>query len=415
MRILWVKAGKLLPVDTGGKIRSFNILQQLASSHALTLLTYYVGDRDREYERAMADQFAGAVTMHTPAPETTLRKAAHYALRLPRRAPYAVTRFTAAPVSRLVRDWLATRQFDVAICDFLAPAENFPASSPVPRVLFQHNVESMLWDRRAAGEPHPVKRRFYALEAAKMSRFERRTVRSFDHVIAVSEIDRDAMSSMTAPENISVVPTGVDTTRFVPGTEPSTAGLVLFLGSMDWEPNIDGVEYFCRSIWPRVLHEVPDARFRVVGRQPGPSTQRLASESIEITGTVPSVLGHLQAASVVVVPLRIGGGTRLKIYEAMAAGKAVVSTSIGAEGLDVTPGVDIILADEPERFAAEIVRLLRERDQRESLERRALALARRFDWANVSRRFERALETVVSGVSRSEGSTTRETPAAPPG
>src|SRR5208282_1666566 len=129
---------------------------------------------------------------------------------------------------------------------------------------------------------------------------------------------------------------------------------------MDWEPNIDAVAYFCQEVFPMVRAEFPSAVFQIVGRNPHPRVQQLGSQSVQVTGTVPSVADYLRDATVVVVPLRIGGGTRLKIYEAMAMGKAVVSTSIGAEGLDVRSGRDLILADDPAAFAEAILSLLRD-------------------------------------------------------
>jgi polysaccharide biosynthesis protein PslH len=164
---------------------------------------------------------------------------------------------------------------------------------------------------------------------------------------------------------------------------------------MDWEPNIDAVEYFCNEIWPLVLAKIPVARFRIVGRNPDRRVTSLAVNSIEVTGPVPSVINHLREAAVVVVPLRIGGGTRLKIYEAMAAGKAVVSTSIGAEGLDVHGGHDIVLADVPGTFAESIVRLLRDRELRRNYERAAEKLVARNSWQAVGRKFEGVLESVA--------------------
>ena len=394
MRILWVKAGKLLPVDTGGKIRSYNLLRQLVARHPETvLLSYYSGARDERYEREVAEHLPGAVTVHTNAPDAgALRQGLHYLRRLPHPAPYAVTKFTDPEVRRLVAAWDREGRFDVMVCDFLSASLNFPRAPRTPAVLFQHNVESALWRRQAAHEPHPLKRLAFRVEAAKMLRYERATVRRFRHVVAVSEHDRQLMSEMTDPARISVTPTGVDLAQYRAAAGRAAAEpLVLFLGSMDWEANIDGVDYFCREVWPAVLRAVPGARFRVVGRNPHPRVQRLASESVEVTGTVPSVVEHLHEAAVFVVPLRVGGGTRLKIYEAMAAGKAVVSTTVGAEGLDVAHGRDILLADDANTFAAFVVRLLRDKDERARFERAAAETAARYDWAEVARRFEETL------------------------
>jgi glycosyltransferase involved in cell wall biosynthesis len=406
MRILWVKAGKLLPVDTGGKIRSYNLLRQLAARHETVLLSYYGGARDEAYEREAAEHLPGAVTVHTGAPgRGSAGLALDYLRRFPSPAPYAVSKFADPRVRRLVKEWDAARRFDVAVCDFLSASLNFPAETRTPTVLFQHNVESALWRRQADHAPDLARRAAYKIEAAKMLRYETAAVRRFRHVIAVSDNDRRLMSEMTDASRITVVPTGVDIGKYSAGAGAAATdgaggvgrgsdkggGLVVFLGSMDWEPNIDGVEYYCREVWPRVLEPVPGARFRVVGRDPHPRVRRLASDSVEITGTVPSVVEHLRAADVVVVPLRVGGGTRLKIFEAMAAGRPVVSTTVGAEGLDVTHGEDILLEDEAEGFAASVVSLLKDGGRRGGLGRAAAALAARYDWSVIALRFEEVL------------------------
>lgn len=415
MKILWVKAGKILPVDTGGKIRSYNLLRQLASRHETVLLSYYGGARDESYESEVERHLPGAVTVHTGAPDSFARQALDYVLRLPSRAPYAVRKFTSPEVKRLVKEWDAARRFDVAVCDFLSASLNFPAETRTPTVLFQHNVESALWQRQAQHAPDVFRSVAFKIEAAKMTRYEREAVRRFRHVIAVSENDRELMSEMTGASRITVVPTGVDIKKYSSGDEASHAvkdaasrdgSLVVFLGSMDWEPNIDGVEYFCRDVWPRVLESVPSARFRVVGRDPHPRVRRLASENIEVTGTVPSVVEHLREADVVVVPLRVGGGTRLKIFEAMAVGKAVVSTTVGAEGLDVTHGEDILLADDAASFANSLIGLLRDASRRDTLGRAAAALAARYDWSVIALRFEEVLAR-AAGVEDAAGEAER--------
>lgn len=397
MKILWVKAGKLLPVDTGGKIRSYNILRRLREQHDVTLLSYYGGAEDTAYAIEIGEHLAGAVTVHTGTSGSNgVTKGLDYLRRLPEPAPYAVTKFTSFRVQRKIRTLLAERRFDVAVCDFLSASLNFPRVMNTPAVLFQHNVESALWDRQKEHEPNPVKRLAYRFEAAKMGRYERAAVRRFDHVIAVSDGDREIMKTMTDSTCISVVPTGVDLEQFQAAAgQGATNPLVVFLGSMDWEPNIDAVEYFCRESWPRIRASVPGAKFRIVGRNPHPRVKRLASECIEVTGTVPSVIEHLREAAVVVVPLRVGGGTRLKIFEAMAMGKAVVSTSIGAEGLDVHDDRDILIADTAESFAASTVALLNDRVLRQRIELAASELAAQYDWSVIARRFEQVLARVA--------------------
>jgi polysaccharide biosynthesis protein PslH len=397
MRILWVKPGKLLPLDSGGKLRTYNILRHLSVNHAVTYLSYYGGHRDPQYEREILGQFSGAVPVSGAAPFASgFERYLDYVLRLPSSVPYSVSRFTSAHVQQLIADWISARHFDVAVCDFLASTLNFPRELAIPVILFQHNVEGLLWRRRAQYETKWLYRLSAKIEYAKMARFEPQQVRRFHHVFTVSDHDRDAMSGIVDRERITVIPTGVDLAKFEydPELRPR-APLVVFAGSMDWAPNIDAVEYFCSEIWPRVLAQVPEARFRIVGRDPHARVRKLVSATIEVTGTVPSVVEHFREAAALVVPLRIGGGTRIKIYEGMALGKATVSTRLGAEGLDVRHGRDILLADDPGLFAEYVATLLRDEEARRELEAAATATAQKYDWSRVTEYLIAAMRRAV--------------------
>jgi polysaccharide biosynthesis protein PslH len=390
--VLWVKADKLLPVHCGGNIRTFGIVRELATQHQLTFFSYYGGKADPQYEKEMQQHFPNAVCACTGYGGPT---ALGYLRVLPKAAPYAVSRFASPEVQGRIRSWFREQSFDVAVCDFLDAAINFPTELTIPTVLFQHNVESEIWRRHAATQSNAAMRLIYRIEYAKMSRYEQQILKRFHHVIAVSEHDRELMSKWIDASRITVVPTGVNLQQFRPAPS-SSIPLVVFVGAMDWEPNVDAVEYFCREIWPGVMAQVPEAKFRVVGRNPGRRVLSLASSSVEVTGSVPSVVEHLAQAAVVVVPLRIGGGTRLKIYEAMAMGKAVVSTTVGAEGLSVTHGQDIVLADDAAGFAESAVMLLRNAELRRRYESAAARLAAQYDWSAVGARFREALQSLAS-------------------
>ncbi|MBO0910812.1 MAG: glycosyltransferase [Acidobacteria bacterium] len=397
MRILWVKANRILPVTSGGDIRSYHIARHLSRDHDLVFLSYYDGERDLSYEDQLRSHFPSSVAIATgKSPSRSLARTLDYIGRLPSRLPYAVGRFSSSAVQSAVQNSFDQRRFDVAVCDFLDAAVNFPAQLSVPSVLFEHNVESEIWRRHAATNSNPLKRRVYDLEFKKMARFECQSVMKFHHVIAVSERDRSLMEMWVEGSRITVVPTGVDFSQFPAESTARPGRNVVFVGAMDWEPNVDAMEYFCAEIWPLVLGQVPEAKLRIVGRNPLERARRLASESVEVTGKVPDVGEHLREAAVVVVPLRIGGGTRLKIYEAMAAGRAVVSTAVGAEGLDVHHGRDIVLANSPRSFADAVLTLLRDGNLRRKYEVAARELARKYDWSGIAVKFAQVLERVAT-------------------
>lgn len=390
-----MKADRLLPVQNGGNIRSYYMARDLATRHAVTFFSYYGGQGpDTEYEAALLREFPRAVAMYTGIGESgAFARTLDYARRFSDPTPYAVSRFRSPRVQQQLARWYAEGAFDVVICDFLDAAVNFPAQLDIPSVLFQHNVETEIW-RRHTLNASGLKRTVYAREARKMLGYEQQTVQRFHHVIAVSESDRRLMSAWADSSRVSAVPTGVDLAQFRPDlTRTAEKPVVMFVGAMDWMPNVDGAEYFCREIWPSIVRRVPEARFRIVGRNPVARVQQLASDTVEVTGKVPSVVEHLREAAVVVVPLRVGGGTRLKIYEAMAVGRAVVSTTVGAEGLDVQDQQDILLADDASKFAEGVCRLLLDVPARRRYERAAAESAARFDWPVVTATFERILES----------------------
>ena len=288
---------------------------------------------------------------------------------------------------------------DVVICDFLAPAINVPRSLPCPSILFQHNVEAMIWKRHFEVQSNALKKTYLRGQWRKMEKFEKETCRRFDAVIAVSAEDRDQMRDEYGVKAVFEVPTGVDTEFFTPsGKENIDPHNVVFTGSMDWLPNEDAIRYYTEQILPIVRRSIPNATLTVVGRNPYPSLLELSRQdpAIIVTGRVEDVRPYMERAAAYVVPLRIGGGTRLKIFEAMAMEKPIVSTTIGAEGLPVTDGRELRIADTPETFAASVVDLLTNREAAKQLGQEAARVVReRFGWNGVAKRFAEICEATV--------------------
>jgi len=283
-------------------------------------------------------------------------------------------------------------RFDDMICDFLSPAPNIPELSSC--VLFQHNVEAVIWNRRAKHASDPARRQYLKLQAQRMFRYEGAVCRNVRKVIAVSETDAALMRESYGVKRVDAVPTGVDADYFRPGAPVAPVTDLVFVGAMDWAPNIDGIDWFQREVLPSILRRKPDCSLTIVGRKPSRALLEWGSRHprIQVKGTVPDVRPWLWGAKLSIVPLRRGGGTRLKIFEAMAAGVPVVSTTIGAEGLGVGDGDTIRIADQPEDFALACIALLDDAAERERIRDRAFQMVtERYSWEVVASAFEKLL------------------------
>jgi sugar transferase (PEP-CTERM/EpsH1 system associated) len=417
MRILWLKSDLLLPLDKGGKLRTWHLLRQLARRHEITYVAFAPADEPAANLVGMREVAHRVETIpRSDVRKRSLRFYTHAAMHVFRRLPYAIGRYRSSEYQARVEALLREQPFDVAVCDFLLPAVNLPQRLPCPSVLFTHNVEAEIWRRHAETCSGWAARRLYAMQHRRMLRFERHALARFDAVLAVSDADRATLQrmysgSVRAP--IHVIPTGVDTEFFTPAPSAPTSRSLVFTGSMDWLPNEDAMTFFGRDVLPLIRAEEPDVTVKIVGRAPTPPVVRLGREpGIHVTGRVDDVRPFMHDAAVYVVPLRIGGGTRLKIFEAMAMGKAVVSTRVGAEGLPVVDERHLVLADDPREFASAVVRLLRDVNARHALESAARALVvEHYDWEGVAGSLDAALTRVV----RAARASTTDAAASPSG
>jgi len=390
MRILFLQKRLLFPTDTGGKIRTLNIIRHLARWHEVTYLCNVQQGEAESVERMRELGLRVETVPWTETPRGTPRFYGELALNLCSRYPYNVNKDFDPPLRRRAQELLAGEPYDLVVCDFVQMARN-AIGLPVPAtVLFQHNVEAEIFKRHTETDAGRWRRAYMRIQWKKMARFEAAAGWNFDRVVAVSQRDRDIFERDYGWNHVDVIDTAVDTDYFQPQPQREVEDRVVFVGSLDWLPNEDGVIHFVRNIWPKIRARRPAATFQIVGRNPTPAVSKLAERpGVEVVGTVPDVRPCLTAASVVVVPLRIGGGTRLKIFEAMAMQKAIVSTSLGAEGLDVEDGTHLLLADDPETFANAVGQLLDDPSTRSHMAARALQLVREnFTAEAIARQFE---------------------------
>lgn len=392
MKILWVNLNFLHPTTKGGQIRTLAILERLHRKHEIHYVTLADPSQPDGPRRAgeyctRFDSFPHPVPSKS-SPQFALQAAAGLFSSL----PLAVSRWVSPAMRRFVQDQLRAGGFDRAVCDFLAPAPHFDDLSRA--VLFQHNVETMIWRRHAETAAGFAKKTYFQLQASRMFAFEQKVCRESGSIIAVSENDASTMQQLFGVQHVHHTATGVDVEFFAPQPAPPAADLV-FAGSMDWMPNIDGVSWFAAEILPLLRKHLPECTVAVAGRAPTAPIRALgeADPRMKVTGTVPDIRPWMWGSKVSIVPLRVGGGTRLKIYEAMAAGIPVVSTTIGAEGLAYTDGEDILIADSPEQFADACRRLLADPALAARIGANARHLvASRFSWDHVVGDFASILE-----------------------
>ncbi len=393
MRVLAIDEALPWPTDSGKRIRTFELLRRLARRHEITLV---VPEERPTPPDALAAVRATGIEV-VPVPRAPLVKhGARFAWDLlrnvPMRAPYMVMGHRV----RAVRDAVAARvgaaRPDVLHVEWTPLVCNVPEGLGVPVVISAHNVESDIWARYAQAEASWPRRAYVRLQHRKVARFERAALAAADGVVAVSEGDGERIRAWAGQAHVTVAPNAVDGERFAPDpAAPVNSRELLFTGSLDWRPNQDAVVWFLDEILPRVRARVPDVTLRVVGRAP-PAwlLEKVASvPGATVHGSVPDVRPYVARAGVSIVPLRVGGGSRLKIPEALAMERPVVSTSVGAEGLSVEGG--LFLADGPEAFAEAVERAILE--PAEAARRAAVGRAatlRHHEWGCVAPLLERA-------------------------
>lgn len=320
------------------------------------------------------------------------------------RQPSATLRFSPPVAGRAIRAMLAAEPFDAVVYQSVKVADH--RLPPGPRVVIdEHNLEYELMERSAGQARSASRRLHYSLEAAALKRVELGLLARADLVSVTSERERQLLGQVLPGVNAVVTPNGVDTEAFAPDPERAeTPGRLILTGAMDYHPNEQAAHYFADTIWPRVRAEVPDATWYLVGLRPPASFGRLAAlPGVTVTGPVNETQPYLKAAAVAIVPLLVGGGTRIKILEALAMGKAVVTTALGCEGLDVTSGEHLLVANDPGDFADAVIRLLCDDARRARLGAAGRALVeRKYSWARSGRAFVQAVEQCITeqGVER---------------
>lgn len=374
------------PPHTGAAIRTYNVIRLLARDFDLHVLCFDPFDKATERiplaERMDAmSKFGIFEAFPIPQQGNRVRFVADHARSVIRRVPYTYFLHDSAPFARRLQRVLAERRFNLVHMDSLDLVRFLPQLERLPVACTHHNVESSLMRRRAASEESPLVRGYLAHQAELLERAEREWLPRVALNVAVSDVDRHELQALAPAARVVTIPNGVDTDFFAPGVIAKTPGCV-FVGGTTWYPNRDAFEWFVADIAPAVRAMGVSAPVTWVGRTDDEKLRRFANDpTLHLTGYVDDVRPYVHGAACVIVPLRVGGGTRLKILDAWAMGAAVVSTSIGCEGLDAVDGENILIADSAADFARAIARVLRDDALRRTVGENARRTAvERYSW-----------------------------------
>jgi glycosyltransferase involved in cell wall biosynthesis len=402
-RVVVIDSELPYPPDSGKRIRTVNLMSRLARRHQLTFVCHRNRDAD-ECKRAaeyLADHGISSVVVDRAIPaKCGLSFCARLGINLLSRLPYSVATHTSRQLRNALRTWAAHYPADLWQCEGTVNSHVL-RSVPGPRIIHTQNVESSIWQRYFESEPDPLRRWYIKIQWRRFQRFERETLRNAHRVIAVSDLDADAFQRDYGVRRVDVVENGVDTAYFRPLTNRRRQpDQLLFLGSLDWRPNLDAIDQLLERVFPEVRANEPTARLAIVGRRPSAALRAkvLQQPGVELHADVADVRPYLASAGLLVVPLRIAGGSRIKILEALASELPVIATRIGAEGLSLIPSDHLTVVDAVSDLIPAIVQGIRQpaRMANQALRGRRAVVAN-YDWDAMAERLDRVWADCLAG------------------
>ena len=394
MRLLWLSHNVPYPPIGGVLQRNYNLVKEVASRHDVHLVAFnqkalLPTTAHLEDATKVLSQFCARVTI-LPIPSDA-SGFAWYALVIKSfltEAPYTVNWLKSPTMRDKLRKVVAQSGFDLVHYDTISLAEYYDDTGAIPKVLNHHNVESAMMLRRARNEPNILKKLYFYREGKKLDVYERTLCPKYAANLVVSDREKHMLEQTIPGRKIELVPNGVDTEYYCPGSGATLKHTLLFSGRLDSYSNRAGILFFLKRVWPHLKRQIPDVKLTVLGKNPPPVLQRVARReaNVTVTGFVSDARPYFDAAELYICPLWDGGGTRLKILDAMAMAKAVVSTSIGCEGIEVAPERNILIANSPGEFIYQIRRVLHDPNLRMRLGREARKLVtEKYAWSMIAK------------------------------
>lgn len=393
MRILAISTWFPFPPDNGAKNRTYYLLKYIGERHNLDLLTLSQSAKDREYFGELMSFCQRAECFPEPEfhPERFQCWFSFFSI-----TPRYFRAHNCLQMADKAKEWASRYGYDAAIAVTLGGAPYIPGLDIPFKVIDEHNVESQIIKRECQKEKSIWRRLRYTPTWIKAEQFERRLVRSFDAVTVVSEEEKRLMQALLGKRDekiIEVIPNGANPDLLQYKSPHRDSRLLVFTGALTYQPNLDAVNILCREILPRVRTVFPEAKLKVTGNYKGVDISSITdSPGVELTGYVEDIRPLIASAAALVVPLRYGGGTRLKILEAMALGTPVISSPIGAEGIEVDDGINILLGEDEQKLADHVIQAMSDPSLGKRIGDAGRSLVmEHYQWPNIAERFERMI------------------------
>jgi sugar transferase (PEP-CTERM/EpsH1 system associated) len=393
VNILFVANRFPYPPFRGDKLKIFNLTRRLSEKHNLYLVTFYESRDELNYLKEIQPFFKEIELVYLPKWRSILNGIPALFSRTPLQMAY----FKSAKMKRMVKFALERYDIDVVHTQHLRMSQ-YTKAIDLPKILDLPDAFSLYFKRRKETNRPFINRLIDAIESVRLARAES-VIKQYDKTLVCSIEDKKYLEKLHKTDNVGILLNGVDLDTFdaKTGHDYSHNHTVLFTGNMDYAPNVDGVLYFAKEMWPTLAAKYPNTKFVIAGQRPEEAVKKLAGNRIEVTGFVPDIQDMYEQASVVIAPLRFGAGTQNKVLEAMAMGVPTVCTHIGFEGLEIQSGEGVIMASKKERFIAEVDQLLSDANKRETVGSKGLYIAKtRFSWDRIALQLEEILIEVQS-------------------